>query len=47
LAILAVVMPAAISVALIADVPLATEASVLFGCLGVPVANLALAAGRR
>jgi uncharacterized membrane protein YhaH (DUF805 family) len=46
LAILAVVMLAAISVALIPDIPLVTGAILLFGCLGVLLANLAIAARR-
>jgi hypothetical protein len=46
LAILAVVMLAAISVALIPDIPLAAGAILLFGCLGVLLANLAIAARR-
>jgi uncharacterized membrane protein YhaH (DUF805 family) len=46
LAILAVVMLAAISVALIPDVPLMAGAILLFGCLGVLLANLAIAARR-
>jgi uncharacterized membrane protein YhaH (DUF805 family) len=46
LAILAVVMLAAISVALIPDIPLMAGAILLFGCLGVLLANLAIAARR-
>jgi hypothetical protein len=46
LAILAVVMLAAISVALIPDVPLVAGAILLFGCLGVLLANLAIATRR-
>jgi hypothetical protein len=46
LAILAVVMLAAISVALIPDIPLVAGAILLFGCLGVLLANLAIAARR-
>jgi hypothetical protein len=47
LAILAVVMLAAISVALIPDAPLAAGAILLLGCLGVLSANVARAARRR
>jgi len=47
LEILAVVMLAAVSAALIPDVPLARGAILLFGCLGVLLANLATAARRR
>jgi hypothetical protein len=47
LAILAVVMLAAISVALIPDAPLAAGAILLLGCLGVLAANVARAARRR
>jgi hypothetical protein len=47
LAILAVVMLAAISVALIPDTPLAAGAILLLGCLGVLSANVARAARRR
>jgi hypothetical protein len=46
LAILAVVMLAAISVALIPDIPLVAGAILVFGCLGVLLANLAIAARR-
>jgi uncharacterized membrane protein YhaH (DUF805 family) len=46
LAILAVVMLAAISAALIPDVPLVAGAILVFGCLGVLLANLAIAARR-
>jgi hypothetical protein len=46
LAILAVVTLAAISVALIPDIPLVAGAILLFGCLGVLLANLAIAARR-
>jgi hypothetical protein len=46
LAILAVVMLAAISAALIPDIPLAAGAILLFGCLGVLLANVARAARR-
>jgi hypothetical protein len=46
LAILAVVMLAAISVALIPDIPLVAGAILAFGCLGVLLANLAIAARR-
>jgi hypothetical protein len=46
LAILAVVMLAAISIALISDAPLVTGAILLFGCLGVLLANVARAARR-
>ncbi|HEY3643269.1 MAG TPA: hypothetical protein VGL31_19395 [Xanthobacteraceae bacterium] len=46
LAILAVVMLAAISVALIPDIPLMAGAILVFGCLGVLLANLAIAARR-
>jgi hypothetical protein len=47
LEILAVVMLAAISAALIPNVPLATGAILIFGCLGVLLANVARAARRR
>jgi hypothetical protein len=47
LAILVVVMLAAISAALIPDVPSVTGAILLFGCLGVLLANVARAARRR
>jgi hypothetical protein len=47
LAIVAVVMLAAISVALIPDAPLAAGAILLLGCLGVLSANVARAARRR
>jgi hypothetical protein len=47
LAILAVVILAAISVALIPEVPLAAGAILLLGCLGVLSANVARAARRR
>jgi hypothetical protein len=46
LAILAVVMLAALSVALVPDAPLVTGAILLFGCLGVLWANVARAARR-
>ena len=46
LAILAVVMLAAISIALIPDAPLVTGAVLLLGCLGVLLANVARAARR-
>ena len=46
LAILAVVMLAAISVALIPDIPLVAGAILVFVCLGVLLANLAIAARR-
>ena len=46
LAILAVVMLAAISVALIPDAPLAAGAILLLGCLGTLSANVARAARR-
>jgi hypothetical protein len=46
LAILAVVMLAASSVALIPDIPLVAGAILVFGCLGVFLANLAIAARR-
>jgi hypothetical protein len=47
LEILAVVMLAAISVALIPDAPLAAGAVLLLGCLGVLSASVARAARRR
>jgi hypothetical protein len=47
LAILAVVMLAAISAALLPDVRMLTGALLLFGCLGVLLANLATAVRRR
>ena len=47
LEILAVVMLAAISAALIPDVPLVAGAILLFGCLGVLLTNVARAARRR
>jgi hypothetical protein len=47
LAIVAVVVLAAISVALIPDAPLAAGAILLLGCLGVLSANVARAARRR
>jgi uncharacterized membrane protein YhaH (DUF805 family) len=46
LAILAVVMLAAISAALIPDIPLVAGAILVFGSLGVLLANLAIAARR-
>jgi hypothetical protein len=46
LAIIAVVVLAGISVALMPDVPLAAGAILLFGCLGVLFSN-AVRAGRR
>jgi uncharacterized membrane protein YdjX (TVP38/TMEM64 family) len=45
--ILAVVMLAAVCAALIPDIPLVTGAILLFGCLGVLLANVAGAARRR
>ena len=45
--IVAVVILAAISAALVPDVPLAAGAILLLGCLGVLLANLASAARRR
>jgi hypothetical protein len=47
LEILAIVVLAAISAALIPNVPLATGGILLFGCLGVLLANVARAARRR
>jgi hypothetical protein len=47
LEILAVVILAAISAALIPNVPLAAGAILIFGCLGVLLANVARAARRR
>jgi hypothetical protein len=47
LEILAVVMLAAISAALIPNVPLATGAILIFGCLGALLANVARVARRR
>jgi hypothetical protein len=45
--ILAVVILAAISAAFVPSVPLVTGAILLFGCLGVLLANLAKASRRR
>jgi hypothetical protein len=47
LEIVAVVVLAAIAAALIPNVPLASGAILLFGCLGVLLANVASAARRR
>lgn len=47
LAILAVVILAAVAVALLPDVPLLAGAILLFGCLGVLLANLATVVRRR
>ena len=47
LEILSVVMLAAISAALVPDAPLVMGAILLFGCLGVLLANVASAARRR
>jgi hypothetical protein len=47
LEIVAIVVLAAISTALIPNVPLATGGILLFGCLGVLLANVARAARRR
>jgi hypothetical protein len=47
LEIVAVVVLAAISAALMPNVPLATGAILLFGCLGVLLVNVARAARRR
>jgi hypothetical protein len=47
LEIVAVVALAAISAAVMPNVPLATGAILLFGCLGVLLANVARAARRR
>jgi hypothetical protein len=46
LGVLAVVLLAAVSTALIPDLPLATGAILLFGCLGVLSMNVARAARR-
>ena len=43
----AIVLLAALSTVLIPDRPLATGGVLLFGCLGVLIANLAAAVGRR
>jgi hypothetical protein len=47
LEIVAVVALAAVSAAVVPNVPLATGAILLFGCLGVLLANVARAARRR
>jgi hypothetical protein len=47
LGVLAVVLLAAVSTALVPDLPLATGAILLLGCLGALVVNLARAARRR
>ena len=47
LAILAVVILAAVAVALLPDVPLLAGAILLFGCLGVLLANLVTVVRRR
>ena len=46
-AILTVVILAAVSTALLPDAPLLTGAILLFGCLGVLLANLAIVVRRR
>ncbi len=47
LGVLAVVLLAAVSTALVPDLPLATGAILLLGCLGALLVNLAKAARRR
>jgi hypothetical protein len=47
LGVLAVVLLAAVSTALVPDLPLATGAILLLGCLGVLMASVARAARRR
>jgi len=47
LGVLAVVLLAAVSTALVPDLPLATGAILLLGCLGALLVNLARAARRR
>jgi hypothetical protein len=47
LGVLAVVLLAAVSMALVPDLPLATGAILLLGCLGALLVNLAKAARRR
>ena len=47
LGVLAVVLLAAVSTALVPDLPLATGAILLLGCLGTLVVNLARAVRRR